>query len=160
MTNPAGRRAELEARNASMRETMTSLLEGISRQTEQLRQAQEQAVATVGKATSEDGLVTVRVNAVGVVTHLEVSSSAFQYTTPKKLSETIVLTIQDAARDARSQADAAFAPVQAEIPDLPDVFPGAPSLTDMIPKAPAVPDLDEDEEDDDYEDDDEEDGYR
>lgn len=153
MTNPSDRRSELEARNATMRETMNSLLDGLSRQTEQLKQAQEQAVATVGKATSEDGLVTVQVNAVGVVTDLEVSSSAFQYTTPKKLSRAIVLTIQEAARDARTQADAAFAPIQAETPDLPDVFPGAPSVKDMIPQSPAVPDLDDDDEDD--EDDDE-----
>lgn len=157
MTHPNSRRAELEARNAAMRETMNSLLDGIGRQTEQLRQAQEQAVSAVGKATSKDGLVTVKVNSVGIVTDLELSSSAFQSSTPRKLADSIVLTIQEAARNARAQADQAFSPILAQIPDLPDVFPDAPSLKGLIPTAPEVPsglvdDADPDDDDDDVED--------
>ncbi|APU13167.1 MULTISPECIES: YbaB/EbfC family nucleoid-associated protein [Actinoalloteichus] len=139
MTNPSSRRAELEARNAAMRENMTSLLEGIGRQTEQLKQAQEQALATTGRATSRDGLVTVAVNSAGIVTDLQLSSAAFRSTTPLKLSETIVLTMQAAARNARAQADEAFAPIMADMPDLPDFFAGAPSLKGLIPPAPEVP---------------------
>lgn len=157
MTDPSSRRAELEARNAAMRENMNSLLEGLSRQTEQLKQAQEQAFSTIGKASSEDGLVTVQVNSAGIVTDLKLSSSAFRSTTPQKLSEAIVLTIQAAARNARAQADEAFAPIQADIPDLPDFFPDAPSLKNLIPAAPAVPsgvadDADDEDDDEDVED--------
>ncbi|MGP4018695.1 YbaB/EbfC family nucleoid-associated protein [Saccharopolyspora sp. 5N708] len=157
MSNPSSRRAELEARNAAMRENMTSLLEGISRQTEQLKQAQEQAVATTGKASSDDGLVTVQVNSAGIVTDLQLSSSAFRSTTPRKLSESIVLTIQAAARNARAQADEAFTPILANMPDLPDFFADAPSLKDLIPAAPEVPsgvadDADDDDDDEDVED--------
>ncbi|ASO18671.1 DNA-binding protein YbaB [Actinoalloteichus hoggarensis] len=154
MTNPSSRqRPDLEARNAAMRETMTSLLEGIGRQTAQLKQAQEQALATTGRATSRDGLVTVQVNSAGIVTDLQLSPAAFKSSTPIKLSETIVLTMQAAARDARSQADEAFAPIMAELPDLPDVFEGAPSLKGLIPAAPEVPSrtprADDDDDDDD-----------
>jgi DNA-binding protein YbaB len=157
MTDFSSRRAELEARNAAMRENMTSVLEGISRQTEQLKQAQEQAVSTTGKASSGDGLVTVQVNSVGIVTDLQLSSSAFRSTTPRKLSETIVLTIQEAARNARAQADEAFTPILANMPDLPDIFPDAPSLKDLIPTTPEVPtgvadDADDDDDDEDVED--------
>lgn len=157
MTDPSSRRAELEARNAAMRENMNSLLEGLSRQTEQLKQAQEQAFSTTGEASSEDGLVTVQVNSAGIVTDLKLSSSAFRATTPQKLSEAIVLTIQAAARSARAQADEAFAPIQANIPDLPDFFPEAPSLKNLIPAAPAVPsgladDADDEDDDEDVED--------
>lgn len=153
MTNARDRRAELEARNAVMRETMNSLMDGISKHTEQLKQAQEKVGSTIGEATSEDGLVTVAVNGAGIVTDVRLSESAFQYTTPKKLSQAIVRTIQDAARDAQSQAVAAFAPIQAEVPDLPDIFPGAPSVKDMIPQPQAVPDADDEDDSDGAEDD-------
>lgn len=157
MTDPSHQRAELEARNAAMRENMHSALEGLSRQTEQLKQAQEQTIATTGKASSDDGMVTVQVNGAGIVTDLQLSSSAFRSTTPRKLSETIVLTIQAAARDARAQADEAFAPIQANMPDLPDIFADAPSLKALIPTAPEVPsgladDADEDDDEEDVED--------
>lgn len=154
MTNAPDRRAELEARNAVMRETMNSLMDGISKHTEQLKQAQEHVGSTIGKASSEDGLVTVQVNGAGIVTDLVLGSSAFQYTTPKKLSQMIVRTIQDAARDAQSQGSAVFAPIQAEIPDLPDIFPGAPSVKDMIPQPQPVPDVDDEDDDSDGDEDD------
>ncbi|MBE9372947.1 YbaB/EbfC family nucleoid-associated protein [Saccharopolyspora sp. HNM0983] len=131
--------SERVERNAAMRENMTSLLEGISRQTEELKQAQEQAAAVVGTATSKDRTVTVEVNAAGIVTDVQLDSAVYKYNTPQMLSESLVLTIQAAARNAREQADEAFAPVQNNIPDLPDIFPEAPSVKALIPGAPEVP---------------------
>lgn len=152
MSDSSTGRAERVERNAAMRENMTSLLEGISRQTEDLKQAQEQAAAVVGKATSKDRMVTVQVNAGGIVTDVKMDPSVYKTNTPQMLSESLVLTIQAAARDAREQADEAFAPVQANVPDLPDIFPDAPSVKDLIPGAPDVPsglaDSDDDSDDD------------
>lgn len=158
MNDYLNQQAELEARNAAMRENMNSALENLDRQTQRLQQAQQQAASVVGTASSDDGLVTVKVNAAGVITDLKISNSAFQFTTPKKLSELILLTIQEAAGEARGQTEEAFAAVQGDMLDLPDIFPDAPSLKAMIPSAPKVPDSDDDD-DDDYDEDYEEKGY-
>lgn len=139
MSDSSNGRAERVERNAAMRENMTSLLEGISRQTEDLKQAQEQAAAVVGKATSKDRMVTVQVNAGGIVTDVKMDPAVYKTNTPQMLSESLVLTTQAAARNAREQADEAFAPVQNNVPDLPDIFPDAPSVKDLIPGAPDVP---------------------
>lgn len=85
MTDPADRQAELKARNAAMQEQVTSLLGGLQRQTEQLREAQTEAMSATGRATSPDGLVTAHVNAAGIATDVEVSPSAFKTSTPDKL---------------------------------------------------------------------------
>ena len=136
MTGPDGRRAELEARNAAMREQMNSLLEGLQRQTAQLQEAQAAAMAATGEATSADGLATVHVNAVGIVTDVQLSPSAFKSSTPEKLARSFLEASQAAARDARSKADAAITPVQEDVPDLPDLFPDAPSLRNLLPSPP------------------------
>ena len=136
MTGPDGRRAELAARNAAMREQMNSLLEGLQRQTAQLQEAQAAAMAATGEATSADGLATVHVNAVGIVTDVQLSPSAFKSSTPEKLARSFLEASQAAARDARSKADAAITPVQEDVPDLPDLFPDAPSLRNLLPSPP------------------------
>lgn len=136
MTDPDGRRAELEARNAAMREQVSSMLEGLQRQTAQLHEAQASALAATGEATSADGLVTIRVNAAGIVTDTVLSASALRSSTPEKLAKSFTEAAQSAARDARAKADAAVAPLQEDVPDLPDLFPGAPSLSQLIPPVP------------------------
>lgn len=139
MTEPDPSRDELEARNAGMREQMNSMLEGLQRQTAQLKEAQAEAMAATGTASSSDGLVTVEVNAAGVVTGTRLSQSALRDSTPDKLGRSFTEASQAAARDARTKADAALAPVQQDVPDLPDVFPQAPSLKGLIPEAPDIP---------------------
>lgn len=139
MTGPDGRKAELEARNAAMREQVSSMLEGLQRQTAQLHEAQASALAATGEATSADGLVIVRVNAAGVVTGTTLAPAALRTSTPEKLATSFTETAQAAAKDARAKADEAVAPLQENVPDLPDVFPGAPSLSQLIPAAPDMP---------------------
>lgn len=159
MNEAHARRAELEARNAAMRDQVASLLSGLNRQTEQLQEAQQRAASATGTATSQDGNVTVEVNAVGIVTDLRLAASTFGKGTPDQLAKTIVATVQEAARAARGQADEAMAEVQANVPDLPDLFPDAPSLKDLVPQPVAVPDTaapfssDEDENWDGWDDD-------
>ncbi|MBE9373048.1 YbaB/EbfC family nucleoid-associated protein [Saccharopolyspora sp. HNM0983] len=139
MTEPTDRNAELRARNAAMQEHVSSLLTGLQRQTEQLQQAQAEAMSATGRATSPDGLVTVHVNAAGIATDVEVSPSAFKTSTPDKLGRAFLQAGQAAAQDARSRADAALAPLQQDVPDLPDVFADAPSLKNLVPEPPDVP---------------------
>lgn len=131
--NPQDRREQLEARNAAMRRQVDSLLEGLHRQTAALQQAQAQAAEVTGRAVSPDGLVTVVVNAVGVVSDVQFAASVFTRSTPEKLSRSIVETTRQAAADARRQVEAALAPARANTPDLPDVVPGAPALRDLLP---------------------------
>ena len=151
--NPQDRRAQLEARNAAMRQQVDSLLEGLNRQTAALQQAQAQASQVTARATSQDGMATVVVNAVGVVTDVQLAPSAFTRSTPDKLSRSITAAAQEAAATAARQVETALAPVRANTPDLPDVFPGAPAIKDLLPAAPdttgrrprhAQPDEDED----------------
>ncbi|NKE62097.1 YbaB/EbfC family nucleoid-associated protein [Lentzea sp. PSKA42] len=133
MSNP-----ELEARNAALRGQVDSMLANLERQTAELKQAQAEAMAKVGRATSQDGLVEVTVNAGGIVTDVKFAPAAFERSTPEKLGRSVVATIQQAALSAREQADAALAPYQEGIPDLPDLFPGMPSIKDLIPSPPPV----------------------
>ncbi|MGH3788591.1 MAG: YbaB/EbfC family nucleoid-associated protein [Pseudonocardiaceae bacterium] len=136
--NPQDRRALLEARNAALRQQVDTLLAGLNRQTAALNSAQARAVAVTGRATSADGLVTVTVNAAGVVTDAQFTPSAFDRSTPEKLARSVVAVAQQAAATAQQQVEAALAPVRSDVPDLPDLFPGAPSLTDLLPSRPAA----------------------
>ncbi|MFC3890088.1 YbaB/EbfC family nucleoid-associated protein [Lentzea rhizosphaerae] len=133
MSNP-----ELEARNAALRGQVDTMLANLERQTAELKQAQAEAMAKVGRATSQDGLVEVTVNAGGIVTGVTFAPAAFERSTPEKLGQSVVATIQRAALVAREQADAVLAPYQENVPDLPDLFPGMPSLKDLIPAPPPV----------------------
>jgi len=133
MSNP-----ELEARNAALRGQVDTMLANLERQTAELKQAQAEAMAKVGRATSQDGLVEVTVNAGGIVTGVTFAPAAFERSTPEKLGQSVVATIQRAASAAREQVDAVLAPYQENVPDLPDLFPGMPSLKDLIPTPPPV----------------------
>ncbi|MEU3645355.1 YbaB/EbfC family nucleoid-associated protein [Lentzea sp. NPDC034063] len=133
MTNP-----ELEARNAALRGQVDSMLASLEQQTAQLKQAQAEAMSKVGRASSPDGLVEVTVNAGGIVTGVTFAPAAFDRSTPEKLGQSVVATIQQAALNARAQADAVLTPFTEGLPDLPDFFPGMPSIKDLIPAPPPV----------------------
>jgi len=132
--DPQDRRAQWEARNAAMRQQVDSLLAGLHRQTAALQSAQTQAAGVTGRAASTDGLVTAIVNAAGVVTDVQFAPTAFTRSAPDKLARSVVAVIQQATADAQQQVDAVLAPVRGDLPDLPDVFAGAPALKDLLPK--------------------------
>jgi DNA-binding protein YbaB len=137
MTEHADRRAQLEARNAAMRENVAALMSDLRRRTADLADAQARANAVTGKATSEDGLVRAEVNPAGVLTNLEFSWAAFDRYTPESLAKAVLKTSQSAARSAREQVEGALAPAQEGTPDLSDLFEGAPSFADLLrPPAP------------------------
>lgn len=146
--NPQDRRVQLEARNAAMRQQVNSLLAGLDRQTAALHSAQAQVAEMTSQATSADGLVAVTVNAAGIVTDVKFTPSAFDRSTPDKLARSVVAVIQQAAADAQQKVEAVLAPVRGDLPDLPDVFPGAPSLQHLLsPPAAQRPPRTQDDED-------------
>lgn len=140
MTDPADRRAQLEARNAAMRENVAALMTDLHRRTADLAEAQARANAVTGKATSEDGLVRVEVNPAGVLTNLEFSQVTYERLTPQQLAGVVLRTAQAAARQAREEVDGALAPLTEGTGDLSNLFDGAPSFADLLrPPETAAP---------------------
>lgn len=140
MTDPSGRRAELEARNAAMRDQVDTLMSELHRKTEELRETQARAMAITASATSKDGSVTAHVDSSGALTSLEFSPNAFERTTPDKLARVVTETVIAAIAKSRTELNEVLAPAQ-EGPslDLSELLPGVPSLADLIPKPPPVP---------------------
>jgi DNA-binding protein YbaB len=142
MTSPADRRAQLEARNAEMRDRVETMLTDLKRRTAGLQEAQAQAAAVTAEAVSQDGLVRVRVNPTGVLTSLEFTQTAFQRSTPERLARSVIETVQKAAVQARQQVDSALAPLTdtSSVGDLSDLVEGAPSMKEFLrPPLPEVP---------------------
>jgi DNA-binding protein YbaB len=140
VTAPGARRAELEARNAAMREQVDSLMSELHRKTAEMREAQAKALAITASATSQDGSVTARVDSSGALTSLEFSPNAFERTTPDKLARVATETVIAAVAKSRTELNEVLATAQ-EGPsiDLSEMLPGVPSLADLIPPAPPVP---------------------
>ena len=138
MSDAAGRRAELEARNAAMRENVENLMADLRRRTTELADAQARAAAVTGAATSADGLVEVQVNPAGVLTDLRFAPTAFQRSTPEKLARSVIETAQTAARSARAQVEGVLAPLQGQT-DLSELVEGAPSFVDLLRPPPPPP---------------------
>lgn len=141
MTDPSGRRAELEARNAAMREQVASLLSELREKTTELRETTARAQAITAGATSPDGSVRASVDSTGALTKLEFSPNAFERNgTPEKLARVALETIQQAVAKSRTELNEVLQPAQrgASV-DLSELLPGVPSLADLIPQPPAVP---------------------
>ncbi|PRY43686.1 YbaB/EbfC family nucleoid-associated protein [Umezawaea tangerina] len=140
MTDPSGRRAELEARNAAMREQVDSLMSELHRKTAEMREAQAKAVAITASATSQDGSVTARVDSSGALTSLEFSPNAFERSTPDKLARVATETVIAAIAKSRTELNEVLADAQqGSSIDLSEMLPGVPSLADLIPPVPPVP---------------------
>ncbi len=140
MTDPTGRRAELEARNAAMREQVDTLLAELKTKTAELRETQARAQAITATAVSKDGSVRASVDSTGALTSLEFAPNAFERTTPDKLGRLATETVLQAVAKARTELNEVLAPAQqGGSVDLSELLPGVPSLSDLIPKPPAVP---------------------
>ncbi|MEV0678412.1 YbaB/EbfC family nucleoid-associated protein [Actinosynnema sp. NPDC050436] len=140
MTDPTGRRAVLEARNAAMREQVDTLLAELKTKTAQLRETQERVQAITATAVSKDGAVRASVDSTGALTSLEFSANAFERTTPDKLARLATETVLQAVARSRTELNEVVAPAQqgASV-DLSELLPGVPSLADLIPPPPPVP---------------------
>ncbi|WP_344421577.1 YbaB/EbfC family nucleoid-associated protein [Amycolatopsis minnesotensis] len=135
---PGEHRAALEARNAAMKDQVDRLLDGVTRQTERLQQAQADASRVTATLTSKDGLATVTVNSAGVLTELEFSQNAFERSRPESLARTVQALVQQATVQVKRQVTELMAPMTTGLPDLSDLFEGAPSLGALIPKFPEL----------------------
>ncbi|WP_018681005.1 YbaB/EbfC family nucleoid-associated protein [Actinokineospora enzanensis] len=125
---------ELRARNAAMKEQVDNLLDTFHRQTEALRDAQQEAAQVTATVTSTDGLVTATVDATGVLSALEISPSAFAKTTPEVLAREVLRLSRQGASKVRGQVSALMTPLTSGLPDLDDLFEDAPALKDLLPE--------------------------
>jgi DNA-binding protein YbaB len=106
--------AHLERRTAELQQQADAAMKHLRARIASVREAQQQAMQATGEATSRDGVVRAVVDATGVVTSLTFASSAFDRSTPDRLAQTAVATIQAAAAKARSQTAAAMAAMRAD----------------------------------------------
>jgi DNA-binding protein YbaB len=126
------RKRELEARNAGLRSQIDSMLSDLQRRTAELREKREEAAERTTEVTSQDGMVTVKVDAVGTLQELTLAPKAFERNTPERLARTITSVIREATGGAQQSLQEAFGPITEAGPDIADVVPGAPSFKDLF----------------------------
>jgi DNA-binding protein YbaB len=144
-----GAREELRARNEALRVQIDGMLEDLHRRSDLLSRAQSEVAALRVEARTPDGLATVTVDSAGAVVAVDLAPEAFARSTPSRLGEAIAAAARDAAATARRRVQDLMAPVSqagVDLPDLPDLIPGAPSLRNLVPAAPEVAVADGDSE--------------
>ncbi|MEV0250468.1 YbaB/EbfC family nucleoid-associated protein [Nocardia sp. NPDC050712] len=125
----------LRARNDALRGEVDALLATFEEQQREFAAAQERLATATVTAWSADNLIRVTANSAGVPTEVHVEPEAFKRSTPEKLGHSITEATQAAAKLAGEEARRAFGAVErlgADIPDLPDLVPGAPSIKDLV----------------------------
>ncbi len=105
---------------------------GLDRQAAELRQRQDELAQQSTKVTSEDGLVTARVDASGTVQEVQLSPKAFERSRPEQLARTITSVVREASGRANQAMRAQFEPMTEDMPDLSDILPGAPSFKELF----------------------------
>lgn len=142
------------AGNANLRAEIDRMLEAYERDSSALLAAQASA-AEPRSVWSDDNLVRVTAHAAGVIeVHLE--PTAFRHSTPEKLGTSITATVraaQQSVTQSQEQALESLTGLATELPDLPELIPGAPSTADLMaqfrtpvdPPPTATPVEDEDE---------------
>lgn len=139
--------------NAALRAQIDQMLDAYQRDSSALLAAQTKAAEPL-TVWSDDNLVRVTANAAGVIeVHLE--PTALRHSTAEKLSATITATVQAAQRavaQASTEAMAPLADLAAELPDVPELIPGAPSTKGLLaqflsPPEPSPPAPIDDEDD-------------
>jgi DNA-binding protein YbaB len=142
VTEPASsleQRASLEQRTAELQRQADDAMRHLRTRVAGVREAQQQAMRATGEATSRDGVVRAVVDGTGVVTSLTFAPTAFERSTPDRLAQTAVATIQAAAAQARGRTAEAMAAIRADDGGLVDsAAQGAAALG--VPPLP-VPDV-------------------
>jgi DNA-binding protein YbaB len=139
MTDPDLSPEQRMAKVAELRQQADGALAGLRAQMAAVKQAQQQALSSTGEATSRDGSVQVAVDATGVVTSLKFAPTAFDRTTPDKLAQTVVATIQAAAAKARAKVSETLAPVRAQSANVLAAAGSAVGMDAGQLSTPAVP---------------------
>ncbi|GAA3362279.1 YbaB/EbfC family nucleoid-associated protein [Saccharopolyspora gregorii] len=130
----AARRQQLQASNDALRGQIDGMLADLRRRTAEIQEKQSEAAAKTHEVTSEDGVITARVDATGTLEQLLLSPKAFERTTPEQLARTITSVVREATGSAQQSLQSDFASL-AETPELPDLFAGAPYLADFMPSS-------------------------
>lgn len=128
-------RAAQLARNEALRGEIDDLMEVFEQQRRELAETSARLAAATVTAWSSDNLVRVTSNSAGVPVEVHIEPDAFKRSTPQKLAAAMTEATQAAARLASEEAQRAFGAfeqVGANIPDLPDLVPGAPSIKDLM----------------------------
>jgi DNA-binding protein YbaB len=140
VTDPELSLEQRQAQVSELRQAADTGLAELRAKITAVKDAQALAMTATGAATSRDGSVTVTVDATGVVTSMTFAPSAFQRSTPQKLAQTAVATIQTAAAQARAKAAEALAPLRSEnSPVVSAVTQGLPELRSLRTQVPDVP---------------------
>src|SRR5262245_42251608 len=137
MTEPGLTPEQRAARVGELQLEADKVMEGLRERMAAVQQAQQTALSATGEATSHDGSVRVTVDATGVVTALSFSDRAFEKSTPQRLAEATVATIQSAAAQARTKLQQNLAPLTADnqgILAARNNIPGLAGLT--VPEVP------------------------
>ncbi|AIJ27137.1 hypothetical protein AMETH_7045 [Amycolatopsis methanolica 239] len=136
VSTPGDDRAQKEARNAAMRETVDQLMDKFHQQTAQLREAQQAASALTAELSSPDGLVKVTIDAQGTLADLKLAPTTFDRTRPEALARTISDLVRRGMLQVKQQQAELFRPLTADLPDLSEFIEGAPSLAGLMPDIP------------------------
>lgn len=105
-------------------------MDAFERQQQQVAEIRRQLAELQVAARSSDGGVEVTVDSAGAVLEVRVTPAAMRVTA-EQLSQTITAVAREAVRRAKEQTETVLAPLAeaaGELPDLPDLLPGAPSL--------------------------------
>ncbi|MGP4021671.1 YbaB/EbfC family nucleoid-associated protein [Saccharopolyspora sp. 5N708] len=129
-------REDLASRNAALRNQIDGMLSDLRRRTAEIQQKQAQAAQQTYEVASDDGMITVRVDATGTVQEVALSPKAFERSTPDKLARTITSVIREATGTAQRALQNEFAPM-ADTSNVP-VIPGVPSLQGLLQSGPLV----------------------
>ncbi|WP_280417058.1 YbaB/EbfC family nucleoid-associated protein [Nocardia carnea] len=108
-----------------------TLLDGFGEQPADLPDAAAQLTGARSSASSADRLVEVTVDAYGIVLEVRLSPQAYQVSSPEQLGRSVTEAARSAALAAQRRRAEIVAPITGtggDLPDLPDLFPGAPSL--------------------------------
>lgn len=140
--DPAG--SDKAARNAALRNQIDDMLADLRERTTAIEEKQDEAAQRSFEVSSDDGMITVRVDATGTVQEVRLSDKAFQRTTPDKLAAGITSVIREASGTAQRQLRSTFAP-EADTSNVPEV-PGMPSLQGLLRGTPLVEPPDPDAE--------------
>ncbi|MGP4016297.1 YbaB/EbfC family nucleoid-associated protein [Saccharopolyspora sp. 5N708] len=129
-------REDLGARNAALRNQIDDMLSDLRRRTAEIQEKQAEAARQTYEVASEDGTVTVRVDATGTVQEVALSPKAFERSTPEKLAASITSVIREASGTAQRTLRDQFAPMT-DTTNVPEI-PGIPSLQGLISSGPLV----------------------
>ena len=140
--DPAG--SDKAARNAALRNQIDDMLADLRERTNAIEEKQDEAAQRSFEVSSDDGMITVRVDATGTVQEVRLSDKAFQRTTPDKLAAAITSVVLEASGTAQRQLQSTFAP-ETDISNVPEV-PGMPSLQGLLRGTPLVQPPDPDAE--------------